>query len=158
MPIDAADIMTRRVVTVRPTAMIADVAKTMTEHGISAVPVCEDDGRLVGVISEGDLMQPFGEKNQLRRAWWLNLLAEGTELAPEFEAYLRLDRHRAEDLMQRDVVTAQENTPVTRVADLLWKKIKRVPILRGHDIVGVVSRADLVRALATKPEILGEPV
>lgn len=158
MMMDAADIMTRQVVTVGPDATVAEVAKAMTEHGISALPVCQDGGRVVGMISEGDLMQPFGEKNQLRRAWWLNLLAEGTELAPEFESYLRLDQHRAKDLMRRDVVTAQENTPIGRVADLLWEhRIKRVPIVRDGNIVGVVSRGDLVRAMATRPELLTEP-
>ena len=159
MSIDAADIMTRHVVTVRPEATVAEVAKAMTEHGISALPVCDANGKLVGMISEGDLMQPFGEKNQLRRSWWLNLLAEGTELAPEFENYLRLDQHQAKDLMKRDVVTADEKTPVARIADLLWEhRIKRVPIVRDGKIVGVVSRADLVHALASKATALDEPV
>lgn len=157
--VNAADIMTRNVIRVSPDATIGQVAKTMAEHGISALPVCETNGDLVGMISEGDLLQPFGEKYRLRRAWWLNVLAEGDDLVPEFENYLRLDHHRARDLMKRDVITATIDTPVSKVADLLREHgIKRVPILEDGRVVGIVSRADVVRALASKPELLDEPV
>lgn len=157
--VTAADIMTRKVVSITPDTSIGRVAKIMAEHGISALPVCAAGDELVGMISEGDLLQPFGEKYRLRRAWWLNLLAEGVDLVPEFESYLRLDHHRAKDLMKRDVITATMDTPVSKVADLLREhRIKRVPIVEGSRLVGIVSRADVVRALASKPELLDEPV
>jgi CBS domain-containing protein len=84
------------------------------------------------------------------------LLADGEELAPEFLEYLRLDRRRARDLMTRDVVTATEDTPVDRIADMLQRhRIKRVPIVRDGKVAGIVSRADLVRALANTSKPMG---
>ena len=149
MPLDAATIMTRTVVTVGPDDTIAAVAKALTDHGISAVPVVAPDGALLGMISEGDLMRPFGQENALRRDWWLNLIAEGTDLSQEFLDYIRLDRHRARDLMSPKVVTAPETASIGELADLLaHHRIKRVPILRAGKLAGIVSRADIVRALA----------
>jgi CBS domain-containing protein len=145
----AAAVMTRNVVSVRPDAGIAEVADTLTKHGISAAPVVDASGKLLGMISEGDLLQPFSAKAQARRAWWLEMLAEGERLAPEFIEYISLDRHTAADLMTRKLITAQESTPISKIADqLITHHIKRVPILRGETLVGIVSRADLVRALA----------
>src|ERR1700751_5319563 len=94
MTIEAASIMTRKVVTVGPDDSVARVAAVLAEHEISAAPVCDKEGKLLGMLSEGDLMRPFGQENALRRAWWLGMLAEGTDLAPEFLDYLRVDRRR----------------------------------------------------------------
>jgi len=158
MTIDAASIMTRKVITVRPEATVAEISKVLSQHGISAVPVCDNDGRLVGMVSEGDLMRPFAKANALRRSWWLGMIAEGTDLAPEFVDYLRLDRHCARDLMTKEVVSAREDTRVTEIADLLaTRHIKRVPIVREGKLVGIVSRADIVAALARSPKELSEP-
>ncbi len=149
MLLDAAAIMTRTVVTVGPDDTVARVAEVLTKHGISAVPVVAPDGTLAGMISEGDLMRPFGQENALRRDWWLNMIAEGTDLAKEFLDYIRLDRHRVRDLMSPRVVTAPDTASLPELADLLSRhRIKRVPILRDGKLVGIVSRADIVRALA----------
>lgn len=159
MSVDAASIMTRDVVTCGPDATVAEVAALLAEHEISAVPVCDKDGRLLGMLSEGDLMRPFGAANEMRRAWWLGMLAEGTELAPEFLDYVRVDKRRAHDLMTREVITATERTSAGEIADLINKhRIKRVPILRDGKLVGIVSRADLVRALARSPGALSNPL
>ena len=159
MTIDAASIMTRDVVTAGPEDTVARVAALLTEHEISAVPVCDKDGKLLGMLSEGDLMQPFGQENALRRAWWLGMLAEGTDLAPEFLDYVRLDRRRAKDLMKTDVITATERSSAAEIADLLNKhKIKRVPIVRDGKLVGIVSRADLIRAMSRSPEGMTDPL
>ncbi len=159
MSVDAASIMTRDVVTCGPDATVAEVAALLVKHDISAVPVCDKDGRLLGMLSEGDLMRPFGAANEMRRAWWLGMLAEGTELAPEFLDYVRVDKRRAHDLMTRDVLTATERTSAGELADLISKHhIKRVPILRDGKLVGIVSRADLVRALARSPGALSNPL
>jgi signal-transduction protein with cAMP-binding, CBS, and nucleotidyltransferase domain len=104
------------------------------------------------MLSEGDLMRPFGAANEMRRAWWLGVLAEGTDLAPDFLDYIRVDRRSAHDLMTPDVVTATEQTSLSEIADLMSKhRIKRVPILTDGKLVGIVSRADVVRALAGLP-------
>lgn len=159
MPLNAATIMTRDVVTTRPDDSVATVAKLLSDHEISAVPVCNDQGRLLGMLSEGDLMRPFGKENALKRAWWLNLLAEGTDLAPVFLDYIRLDSRRAHDLMVTPVITAPEDASVPELADLLARhRIKRVPIVREGRLVGIVSRADVVRALARTPDAVAEPI
>jgi CBS domain-containing protein len=159
MALTAADIMTKEVITARPADSVADVAKLLTDHEISAVPVCDEQGRVLGMLSEGDLMRPFGQENALKRAWWLNLLAEGTELAPSFVDYIRLDHRIAHDLMTTPVITANHDTSVPELADLLARhRVKRVPVLRDGKLVGVVSRADVVRALASSPEAVVEPV
>ncbi len=132
---------------------MAKVAKLLTEHEISAVPVCDEQGRVLV-----DLMRPFGQENALKRAWWLNLLAEGTDLAPAFVDYIRLDHRMARDLMTTPVITARDDTDVPVLADLLARhRIKRVPIVREGKLVGIVSRADLVRALAREPDAVAEP-
>src|SRR5271157_592590 len=101
MSVDAASIMTRDVITCGPDAMVAEAAELLARHDISAVPVCDKDGTVLGMLSEGDLMRPFGAANEMRRAWWLGMLAEGTDLAPEFLDYIRRDKRRARDLMTR---------------------------------------------------------
>jgi CBS domain-containing protein len=157
MSLSAADIMTREVVTARPEDPVSKVAGLLAEHAISAVPVCDAQGKVIGMVSEGDLMRPFREQSVKKRDWWLTLLADGTELAPSFLEYIRLDKRSARDLMVTPVVTAQENTNVPAIADLLARHgIKRVPILRGGKLVGIVSRADVVRALARSPAALVE--
>jgi CBS domain-containing protein len=160
MMLSAADIMTRDVVSARPDDAVAQVAKLMSDRGISAVPVCDEAGRPLGMLSEGDLMRPLGQEHALKRDWWLNLLAEGVDLAPAFLDYIRVDHRRARDLMIKPVITAKEGTSVPELADLLVRhRIKRVPIVREGKLVGVVSRADVVRALARTPDaIVEEPI
>ena len=157
MPIDAAGIMTTHVVTAGPDDAVVKVARLLADNHISAVPVCDADGALLGMLSEGDLMRPFGAETATRRAWWLRMLAEGTELAPEFLAYVREDQRRAKDLMTTPVLSVTERTSVREIADLMMRhRIKRVPVLRDGRVVGVVSRADLVRAIAHMPEAMSE--
>jgi CBS domain-containing protein len=151
--LDAASIMTRSVVTARPSNTVAQVARLLSENAISAAPVCDDSGAVLGMISEGDLMRPFVNTNVKRRAWWLTLLADGTDLAPEFVDYVRLDRYQIGDLMTRRVITASETTPVTELAErMVEHRIKRLPIVLGEKLVGIVSRADVIRAIAQSPD------
>lgn len=155
--LDASSIMTRNVVTAHPTDTVARVARLLSENAISAVPVCDDAGALLGMASEGDLMRPFVDSSVKRRAWWLTLLADGTDLAPEFLEYVRLDRHQVSDLMTRPVITAVETASVTELAELMvLHRIKRLPIVRDGKLVGIVSRADVIRAIAQSPEAVVE--
>lgn len=157
--LDAASIMSRKVVVARPTDTVAKVARMLSENAISAVPVCSETGALLGMVSEGDLMRPFIDSSLKRRARWLTLLADGTDLSPEFLDYVRLDSHRVEELMTREVITATEGTPITELAELLVKhRIKRLPIVRDGKLVGIVSRADVIRAIAQSPDAVAEPV
>jgi CBS domain-containing protein len=141
--------MSRKVVVAHPADSVATVARQLAAHGISAVPVVDAEGKLLGMVSEGDIMRPFGAKNQMRRAWWLEMLAEGEDLAPDFLEYIKQDNRKASDLMTRDVIGAPETATVGEIADLLTEHhVKRVPVLKDGHVVGIVSRADIVRALA----------
>lgn len=139
------DVMTTRVVTVGPDAGVGQIADLMVEHRISAVPVVDDDNRLLGIVSEGDLLHRFGEEEP-RRSWWLELLAGPEERARD---YLRSHGRRASEIMTTRVVSVTDSTPLSEAARLLEEHhVKRLPVLRDSRLVGVVSRADIVRALA----------
>jgi len=98
-------------------------------------------------------MRPFIDANVKRRAWWLTLLADGTDLAPEFLDYVRLDRHEVGDLMTRPVISASATASVTELAELMTRhRIKRLPIVHNDKLIGIVSRADVIRAIAQSPE------
>jgi CBS domain-containing protein len=156
---DANQIMTRFVVTVPPSATMNEVAKALAQHAISGVPVCEADGRLVGIITEGDLVRPLMRSREKRRDWWLRQLAEGTDLAPEFLSYVKGGQASARELMHHNVITALENTPIGDIAELMViNDIKRVPIVRPDGtLAGIVTRADLVKSLARNPDELLNP-
>ncbi|MBW4024046.1 MAG: CBS domain-containing protein [Proteobacteria bacterium] len=156
MSITAADIMTRDVVTARPEDPVRRVAQLLADHDISAVPICDEAGALIGMLSEGDLMRPFGQENMLKRAWWLSLLAEGTDLAPDFVDYVRMDSRLARDLMTTPVISVSATTTLVEMAGLMTDhKIKRLPILQDGKLVGMVSRSDVVRAMARAPADMG---
>lgn len=153
MPVTAAEIMTRDVITAKPNDSVKKVAQLLSDHEISAVPVCDEHGRVLGIISEGDLMRPFGAENAMKRTWWLALLAEGIDLGPAFVDYIRVDDRRVRDLMVTSVITAAETASVAAIADMLARhRIKRVPIVRDGKLVGIVSRSDIVRTVASGSE------
>jgi CBS domain-containing protein len=147
---NAAEIMTRKVVTIPPTMHARDIARLLAEHRISAVPVVNRSGAVVGIVSEGDLVRRSGIARDEQASWWLDMLAQGEALAPEFVRYARSGGKLASDLMSRDLVSVGEATPITEIAGLFERhRIKRVPVLDANQrLVGIVSRADLVRAIA----------
>jgi CBS-domain-containing membrane protein len=142
----AADVMTNEVVTVGEHASVQQAAKLMAEHGISAVPVVDRDKRVVGIVSEGDLLHRTETGTERRRSWWLDMVASTNQLAGE---YVKSHSGSVKDVMTRDVISVTEETTVADIAILLeGNRIKRVPVLRDGRLVGIVSRANLVRALA----------
>ncbi|HEY7665286.1 MAG TPA: CBS domain-containing protein [Xanthobacteraceae bacterium] len=143
----AADVMVTNVVTVGPDACVQDVARILIDCRISAVPVVGSDGRLVGIVSEGDLMRRVEAGTGRRRPWWLAILTGKDVLASEF---VKEHSRKVADVMTRQVVTAAPDTPLWAVANLLEKNaIKRVPIVQDGKVVGIVSRANLLQALAS---------
>jgi CBS domain-containing protein len=156
MPVKITSVMTQRVITVSPDEPVAQVAGTLARHGISGAPVCDQDGKLLGMISEGDLMHPFAQDNRLFRSWWLSLIAEGAKMVPPFVAYIHSDARCARDLMTCPAITADEGMTLGEIVDLLQRHhIKRIPILRGDTLIGVVSRADILSALHRMPDAFG---
>ncbi len=140
------DVMTTAVITVTPDTPVEDIARRLLEHHISGVPVVAEDGRLVGIVSEGDLVRRLGEEGWAR-SWWLQLLT-----TPEAQArsYVRTHGRRARDVMSVDLVTARPEMSVAEAARLLEAhRVKRLPVVDAQGrLVGVVSRADLLRAVA----------
>ncbi|HWP24986.1 MAG TPA: CBS domain-containing protein [Xanthobacteraceae bacterium] len=143
----ASDVMVTNVITVGPNACVQDVAAILLKNHISAVPVVDANGTIVGIVSEGDLMRRAETGTLRRRPWWLAVLTGRQGLAAE---YVKEHSRRVTDVMTRNVVTVQPDTPLAEVAAILEKnRIKRVPVVKDGKIVGIVSRANLLQALAS---------
>jgi len=146
----ARDVMVSPVVTVKATSLVKDVAITLLERRISAVPVVDEKGKLVGIVSEGDLMRRLEAGTARQRSWWLRFLAGEETEAME---YAKSHARKVADVMTRNIVTATPDTPLAEIAALLEKhSIKRVPIVSNGELVGIVSRANLVQAVASAPK------
>jgi CBS-domain-containing membrane protein len=142
----AVDVMTSGVITAGLNATVPEAAKLLAEHGISAVPVVDKDNRVIGMVSEGDLLHRAETGTERRRSWWLEMVSSTDKLAGE---YIKSHSGNVKDVMTCDVLSVTEDTPVADIAVLLeTNRIKRVPVLREGKLVGIVSRANLVRALA----------
>ncbi len=145
---NARDIMTRDVVTVGPDVTVAEIARVLLQRHISGVPVIED-GKVVGIVSEGDLIhrQEIGTEKR-RGSWWLRLCA-GERSPVDF---IKSHGVAARDVMTHQVVTVTEDAPLDEIADLFEEHhIKRVPVVRNGKLVGIISRANLLQALASAP-------
>jgi CBS domain-containing protein len=145
---NARDLMNRDVVTVTPETPLREVAKTLIGHGISAVPVVDESGALVGIVSEGDLVGRKRTERETRSEWWLMRLAEGEPLSGDFLEHLQSPLAVAREVMTSPVITVGEETRIDEIASLMAAhSVKRVPVLRDGRIVGIVRRADLLRTI-----------
>lgn len=143
----ARDIMTSPVITVGPETPVHEIATLLLKHRISGVPVVEH-ARLIGFVSEGDLLhrQEIGTERKAAGSWWLRLFS----VSGSAEDYIKSHASRARDVMTREVVSVEPDTGLAEIATLLEKRrIKRVPVLSDGKLVGIVSRANLVQAIAT---------
>jgi CBS domain-containing protein len=146
------DVMTTDVITVGQDTTVQALAQLLAERGISGAPVVDANGGLIGIVSEGDLLHraeigTARRHRERRRSWWLDHFA--SDLARD---YVRAHGRTVKDIMSRDVVTVTEDLDLGEVATLLEaRRVKRVPVMRDGKVVGIISRANLVRALgATK--------
>jgi CBS domain-containing protein len=146
-----ADVMTARVITVSSETDVQEIARLLLEHNISAVPVVDDSGKVLGIVSEGDLMRRVDSDEGQRKSWWLRIFAGGSSASD----YIKTHARKAHEIMTRDPITITEDEPLHRVARLLEKHhIKRVPVVRDGKLVGIVSRANLLRGFsATAPDV-----
>ena len=145
---NAHDLMSTDVVTVAPETPLRDVAKTLLRHRISAVPVVDDGGALVGIVSEGDLVGRKKTERETRSEWWLMRLAEGEPLNNEYLAHLQSPLAVAREIMSSPVIAVSEDTPMDDIATLMGAhRVKRLPVLRDGRLVGILRRADLLRAI-----------
>jgi CBS domain-containing protein len=144
----ARDIMSANVVTVGPDTAVREIARLLLDKQITAMPVVDQNGAPIGMISEEDLIGPDDATREARRDWWLTLLAEGEPLSSAFLEWLHSQRRTAGYLMSKPVISIDEDADVRDIARLLAAHhIKRVPVVRNGRVVGIVSRGDLLRAL-----------
>lgn len=144
----ACDVMSTRVIAVQPETPARSVAETLMKHGISAVPVVSADGAPLGIISESDLMPRDVSEREARHESWLRMLSQGQDVGPEYLDLLTEDDRSAREIMSAPAVTIDADAELLQIADLLSaKRIKRLPVMRDGKLAGIVSRADLVRAV-----------
>lgn len=149
-------IMSRNVITATPAKPVREIAALMTEKRISGIPVVSADGKVVGIVSESDLLRRSEIGTEPTRKWWLNFFSDPDALARQ---YTKTHGLRAEDVMTRPVISVSEDADLSEIASTLERqKIKRLPVLRDGKLVGIISRADLVRALSQAAEAERPPV
>lgn len=152
----ASDIMTIGAITVHPDSTIGHAARVMVERGISGLPVVTAHGKLVGMITEGDLLrrEELGTADHVAR--WLDFWLNEDRLARH---YAREHGRKVEDVMSRDIASVGPDEPVGRIVELMEARgVKRVPVVRDGQVIGMVSRANLLSALARLAGETPQPV
>ncbi|MWJ27099.1 CBS domain-containing protein [Halomonas sp. ZH2S] len=143
----ANDVMTQNVITVEPDTQVREIARLLMENRISAVPVVNAEGKVLGIVSEGDLMRRVENGTDQRKSWWLKSIFTG---ANDAGSYVKSHGRKASEIMTPKPLTIEESMPLEDVARLLEKHhIKRVPVVRNDKLVGIVSRANLLQGLAS---------
>jgi CBS domain-containing protein len=143
----AIDVMVRDVVTVRPDTDVAEAIKLLSEHDVSALPVVDVAGNLVGVLSEADLIHRAEIGTEKQRPWWLEAVTGASTLAEEFA---KSHGKKVGEIMTDGAISVAEETPLSEIAAIFERKrIKRVPVVKGGKLVGIVSRSNLIQALAS---------
>lgn len=151
---NAAELMTAPAVVIAADAQIDEAVRLMLDRRLSGLPVVDEAGALVGMLTEGDLLRRAELGTQKKRARWLELL-----LGPGREAldYVHAHGRRVSEVMTDAPVAIHERTPLPEIVELMeQRRIKRLPVLRGGRIVGIVSRADVIRRLAQR-ELVAAP-
>jgi CBS domain-containing protein len=143
--------MTRHVISVAPDASVVEALRLMLGNKISGLPVVDQNGKLFGIITEGDFLRRAEIGTERRRPRWLEFLLGPGTIASD---YIQSHARRVDEVMTSDVRTVTEEAPLGDIVALMEKyRIKRLPVVRGEELVGIVSRANLLRALAS---VVGE--
>ena len=147
----ARDVMTSAIISATGDTPVRDIARLLLQNHISAIPILDRSGAPVGMVSEGDLIGRDETQRNARHEWWLALLAEGESLSPDFLSSFRHPERVANDIMSRPVVTVGEDIDTGEIARLLAAhRIKRVPVVRNGQVIGIVSRENLLRTLVSE--------
>ena len=143
---NVGDVMTRQVISVERNAPIQHAIRLMLQHRISGLPVVDSDGKLVGIVTEGDFLRRAETGTQKRRPRWLDFLMGPGRLASE---YVQAHSRNVQDVMTTEVRTVGERTSLEEAVRKMEKYgVKRLPVVEGEMLVGIISRANLLRALA----------
>ena len=143
----AEDVMTRDVISIAPDATVLQAARLMLQHHISGLPVVNKDGRLVGVLSEGDFLRRRETRTEHKRSRWLEFLMGPGRMAAE---YSHSHGSKVAEVMTAEVHTVDEVTALEDIVELMeHKRIKRVPVVCGSQLVGIVTRSNLMHAMVS---------
>ena len=141
------DVMTHGAIGVPETATLTEAVETLLRARVSALLIFDANNQLAGILSEGDLLRRAELGTTRRRAWWLELLLSGGRQA---ESYAHTHGRRVGEIMTKDVLTIPEDAELSDAVDLMAKHgVKRLPVLRGDQVIGVISRSDLLKGLLT---------
>lgn len=151
----AEDVMTRDVISIAPDATVLQAARLMLQHHISGLPVVDETGKLVGVLSEGDFLRRRETRTEHRRSRWLEFLMGPGRIAAE---YSHSHGSKVSEVMTADVQAVADDTPLEEIVELMERKrIKRVPVLCGEQLVGIVTRSNLMHAMVSMARVV-QPV
>lgn len=143
----ATDVMTQNVISIEPGATIVQAARLMLQNDISGLPVIDDSGRLVGVVTEGDFLRRVETGTSRRRSRWLEYLFGSGRIADE---YAHSHGRKVREVMSPEPRTITEDTSLEEIVRMMERyRVKRLPVMRGKLVVGMVSRANLVHALVS---------
>ncbi len=152
---NAADVMSLGAATIHKDASVAEAAKMMLQYGISGLPVLDDNERVVGIVTERDFLRRGESGTELKRPRWSEFFILP---GPRAEEYVRSHSRKVSDVMTPNVITVSDDTLLNEVVDLMERhNIKRIPVLRDHKIIGIVSRANLLRLIARSVEVAHRP-
>lgn len=142
----AQDIMTRDVVTIKPNASVHEVATLLAKHRISGIPVTTAGKRLLGIVSEGDLVERAEVGAEPKSKWWLEGFSNAQAMAGR---YVKAHGMTVADVMTRQVATVRPDADLDEVANILQAhRVKRVPVVQDGKLLGIVTRSDIVRAVS----------
>ena len=143
----AEDVMTRDVISIDPNATVLQAARLMLQHHISGLPVIDGNSNLVGVLSEGDFLRRRETKTERRRSRWLEFLMGPGRVADE---YTHSHGNRVSEVMTAEVQTVEQDTALEDIVDMMERRrIKRVPVVCGGQVVGIITRSNLMHAMVS---------
>jgi CBS domain-containing protein len=146
--VNAADVMTRNTLSVGPDASVLEAIRLMVDNHVSGLPVIDERGQLVGILTEGDLLRRGETGTERHRPRWLEILMGPGRLASE---YVRTHGRKVDEIMTREPVSVTPKTLLDEIVELMERhRIKRVPVIEGERLVGIVSRADFLHAIARR--------
>lgn len=155
LPMRAHQIMTRPVVTVTPDTPIVDAANLMLQRHVSGLPVVDGAGKLVGIVSEGDFIRRAEIGTGRKRGRWLRFILGPGKAASDF---VHEHGRKISDVMTESPLTIAEDTTLAEIARRMEKNnVKRLPVMRGDQLVGIVSRANLLQAVASLAREVPDP-
>ena len=151
---NAHDVMTRNVISIDPDATVLQAARLMLQHRVSGLPVIDSKANLVGVLSEGDFLRRQETRTERKRSRWLEFLMGPGSVASE---YTHSHGNKVSEVMTTELQTVDENAGLEDIVELMERhRIKRVPVMCGNEVVGIITRSNLMRAMVSMARVAPE--